>query len=553
MFSRLFPNPNERHDALILPRGGPRPGKGALIDEGTVLVLSSRHRLWQRYGADGVFAVERAVGELLEAMSQRGLMGMLVYADDSPLLTRLGILPANTGQPESVARLVRALCGRMAYMEASPKYVLILGDEGIVPFGRLANPSPDDEAAVSTDEIYGQQVDGWPASQAPFNSTRAVGRIPDGCGALEMFISSIRMAAVAHRRLAAGAKPRLAAEAWGYSASVWRRAARGAFAAVGEPRSLRLSPPLTHVEAPQPGAGGPRFRYYNLHGLVDSPNWFGQTDPSFPADYPTFPVALRPEDMAAAPGSVLFSAACFGAHLGQRRVHESVALTALAGGALAFVGATGVAYGGLDGPLVAADLLAFRFWEAVLQGAPAGQALRQAKQKLTAEALRRQGYIDAEDEKTALNFVLYGDPSLVHHLPSVWTEDGWMASPAAEVVEPAGPAVLVGTLPVRPHSTTDGPSRKRRSGSELAEHVRTAVARRLPHFATGEAEVALAPALSGHSQAKGAGDAAPGALNQGAVVTFTKSLPTCDGPTCHEVLRVTVDGDGRIRKMILSR
>lgn len=379
-----------------------------------MLILASRHRLWQRYGPDGVFAVERAVGELVDALALRGLGGTLVYTDDSPILARLAILPPDPDRPESVARLVRQVAARLGEGGERLRYVLILGDDGVVPFDRPENPVPDDEGPLASDQIYAADPD------APLRPLRAVGRIPDA--GLGLLVGALHAAAEAHRRLAATARPR-AEGAFGYSASVWKRAARGVFAALGDPARLRLSPPLALGEAPRPGAGGPRLHYYNLHGLVDSPDWFGQRDPAFPADYDPFPVALRPSDLAPAPGSLVFSEACYGAHLAGRAVRDSIALTALAQGVTGLVGATGVAYGGLDGRLVAADLLAYRFWRALAAGKAAGEALAQAKRELVAEAMARQGYLDAEDEKAVLNFVLYGDPSLCYAAPSSLAED----------------------------------------------------------------------------------------------------------------------------------
>ncbi len=520
-----------------------------------VMLLSSRHRLWQRYGPEGVFAFERAVGELIEAMAARGLSGSLVYVDDSPLLARYGVLPAETGQPAQVARLVRELSERMTWTEEALRYVLILGDDGILPFDRPDNPAPDDEAALRSDQIYAADAD------EPLMPVRAVGRLPDR--GLELLLSGIREAAAAHRQLAAGRRLPLSGDAFGYSASIWRRSARGVYAAVGQPAGLRLCPPLTRADAPRPGADGPRFRYYNLHGMEDSPAWFGQRDPSFRAGYERFPVALRPEDLEDAPGSLVFSAACYGAHIHGRAVHDSIALTQLAGGSRAFVGATGVAYGGLDGSLVAADLLAFRFWEAIAAGAPAGQALAHAKWCLVSETLARQGYIDAEDEKAVHNFVLYGDPSLVFQTPSTWAEDADVTGRAGKAVERAGPAERVGTQPARPRAIDflgppqADPSRTGASPSDaagraqLVEQVRGAVAKLLPEFGSGKVGVSTQPAPRRVHAKSGllAQDPSQGPM----IVTFKKSLPTEEGTACKEVVNVTVDARGTIRKLTVSR
>jgi hypothetical protein len=510
-------------------------------DAPAVLIVTRRQRLWQRYGPEGVFAIERAVGDLVGAMAERGLAGTFVYIDDGAILGALGVLPPEGSDADAVARTVRAVVARMTLLEEDARYVLILGGDDVVPFKRDENPSPDAELCLVSDHPYAVDPD------APLWPVRAVGRIPDG--SLGMFVRAIRAAADGHRRLASGRGPRLPAESFGFSASVWKRAARSVFAPLGDGRCVRLSPPLSQSQTPPVGRDAPRFRYYNLHGLPDAPHWLGQRDPSFPADYPTFPVALRPEDVAEAAGGLIFSEACYGAHLDGRAVGDSIALTCLARGALGFVGATGVAYGGLDEPLVAADLLAHAFWTGVLDGLPAGEALLHAKRRLLGEAVARQGYLDAEDEKTARNFVLYGDPSLVHHVPSVWAEDAARA-PGRDAVGWAGPATPVGTVPVQPlsHSPAALPAVGAAAGA-LIEHVRRAVARRLPEFAAAEAQVASAPGAGGCVAH------APGAAGDGGayVVTLSKTIATCDGHCHRDYVRVTVDGRGRIRKVAVSR
>ena len=60
--------------------------------------------------------------------------------------------------------------------------------------------------------------------------------------------------------------------------------------------------------------------------------------------------------------------------------------------------------------LNAADLLGNAFWKFLRDGHPAGEALRRAKIFLAREMHNRQGYLDGEDQKTLISFVLYGDP-----------------------------------------------------------------------------------------------------------------------------------------------
>ena len=77
---------------------------------------------------------------------------------------------------------------------------------------------------------------------------------------------------------------------------------------------------------------------------------------------------------------------------------------------MAVVSSTCIAYGAVATPLVAADLLGNYFWQQMKSGRTAGEALMIAKIDMAREMIKRQGYLDAEDQKTLLSFVLYGDP-----------------------------------------------------------------------------------------------------------------------------------------------
>jgi hypothetical protein len=112
---------------------------------------------------------------------------------------------------------------------------------------------------------------------------------------------------------------------------------------------------------------------------------------------------------------MVFSEACYGAHILGKTVGSSLALKFLSAGAEAVVGSTCTAYGSIASPLIAADLLGQAYWTRLSQDLSAGEALRQAKLQLIQEMERRQGFLDGEDQKTLISFVLYGDP-LAHPL-----------------------------------------------------------------------------------------------------------------------------------------
>jgi hypothetical protein len=172
-----------------------------------------------------------------------------------------------------------------------------------------------------------------------------------------------------------------------------------------------------------------------------------------------------------------------------------------------------------------------------------------AKWQVVREALARLGYVDAEDVKAVTNFVLYGDPSLTHPVPFARAEDPAVVGRARDAVEPAGPAELVGTPPVRPQVKLG-----QAPAWPLVEEVRWAVARRLPEFASGEVQVSLSPSpqrVVAKAAATGSHRADP--PGQALVVTLATSVPMGDGHARDAVVHITVDPRGHIRKLAMSR
>lgn len=199
----------------------------------------------------------------------------------------------------------------------------------------------------------------------------------------------------------------------GYSASIWRKASFAVFKTIGDPNNMITSPPIEASKLPSQAMRPAQLSYFNLHGLEDSPEWYGQRDPlRDQATQVEFPVALRPSDVinsGRAP-RVVFTEACYGANSIGKTSESALSLKFLTSGSRAVVGSTKISYGSVTPPLIAADLLGQLFWQYLNQRLPVGEALRRAKLKLAADMHRRQGYLDGEDQKTLISFVLYGDP-----------------------------------------------------------------------------------------------------------------------------------------------
>jgi hypothetical protein len=332
----------------------------------------------------------------------------------------------------------------------------------------------------------------------------------------------------------------------GYSASIWRKASRAVFRTIGDDSQLRISPPLTYEGFRI--VDRPRFSYFNLHGIEDGPNWYGQRDTLFPADYPLFPLALRPQDLGVNDyaNSVVLTEACYGANILGKSVSDSMALRLLATGALGVVGSTKVSYGSIAPPLLAADLIAQYFWQGLKAHMTAGDALKYAKVSLAREMQLRQGFLDGEDQKALISFVLYGDPLLP--IRSVRRRAALIAAS-----KNLCPPIICG----RQADVPDG-----LVSDELVASVRGRIETSLPHMTHARVRAKpvslcseIAPAATVTSVKGGRPDPGSGRW----AVTLEKDIPVEDDAgrrvsvPLRQVVKVTVDERGHILRMAISR
>lgn len=413
------------------------------------VVFSTRRGLEQHY-KDSSAALTEAMHTLVTTVRGRRIghqnWGSLLYlADDPKICAALGIKPATFNDPWSLKLSLYDLDNALAKRGERIGALLIVGGHEVVPFHHLPNPVEDVDQEVPSDNPYGSRDENYFVLEWP------VGRLPGGAEANPNNLIKL-INTVAHQHQIA-CRP----EPWyrtlrellisifdpnqnplssnlGYSAAVWQRVSLAVFRSIGDPRSLLISPPVQACDIDSSAnisswqqedkldsavansscllLPPSQFGYFNLHGLSDTSEWYGQRDPIDVTEGPDFPIALRPQDIhnsGHAPRFV-FSEACYGAYIHGKKAEEAISIKFLTSGTLAVVGSTSTCYGSVSSPLIAADLLGRVYWGLVAEGTLAGEALRRAKLYLAREMHQRQGYLDGEDQKTLISFVLYGDP-----------------------------------------------------------------------------------------------------------------------------------------------
>ncbi|HSF83674.1 MAG TPA: C25 family cysteine peptidase [Anaerolineales bacterium] len=399
------------------------------------VILTTRRGLEEKYGQQVAASLSAAISGLAEAVGSRHEWRALVfYADEG---WQSVVSPARYNDPWALKLALTDLDTALRSSGEMIGSVMIVGGPEVVPFHHLPNPVDDGDHDVPSDNPYGTRdenyfIPEWPVGRLPGSAA------PDAAPLLRALAELARRHKAANQ---AGESPSFLVRLWqrflswlgrsaqseslarsrkpsfGFTAAAWRQASLMVFRPIGEPRSLHASPPIdvsNGGSSPLPSA---RLGYFNLHGLVDAVEWYGQGEAPSPengfAETPLeYPVALRPQDVVnggRAP-EVVFTEACYGAHIIDRSIEEALALKFLQVGSQAVIGSTCASYGSIGSPLTAADFLGHSFWDHLRQGLPAGEALRRAKIALAREMHNRQGYLDGEDQKTLISFVLYGDP-----------------------------------------------------------------------------------------------------------------------------------------------
>jgi hypothetical protein len=398
------------------------------------VILSTRIGLTRQYGLSSTTVIDTELNHIAETIRTRPGWGALVlYPDDPECTARLGLRPIDAIDPWKIKLALVDLDNALAKKGEMIGSLLIVGGPDVVPFHRLPNPTDDVDKEVCSDNPYGTLdnnyfVPEWPVGRLPgeygpdagllLDQIRNVTRYHNRKN-LSMFHSKpLKWPSLMWKRLRALLKLQHKSRqdrSFGYTAAIWHQSSLAVFRQVGEPRGMLISPPESSGSFKPERLTTTKLGYYNLHGVEDGPEWYGQRDSTEACIGPEYPVALSPKDLIKnghAP-QLVFSEACYGANILNKTVDRALALRFLAIGTPCLIGSTCVCYGSVSSPLIGADLLGSLFWKYYKEGLAVGEALMQAKIEFVREMNRRQGYLDGEDQKTLLSFVLYGDPLLV--------------------------------------------------------------------------------------------------------------------------------------------
>ncbi|WP_299028752.1 C25 family cysteine peptidase [uncultured Thermanaerothrix sp.] len=513
------------------------------------VVFSSRVGLEQHYGEQAATTIVAQMQELVEVVANEfGWGAMIFLPDDADSMARLGMKPLEKTDAWSLKLALVDLDEVLAKRGGRIGALLIIGGDEIVPFHRLPNPTDDIDTEVLSDNPYATRDSNY------FVPEWAVGRLPGGRdrdpGPILQSLRSMQRYHRERRRNPSWWERWLAFwRSWGfpehrglgYSAAVWRRAALATFRPVGRRKIFWISPPYKRERLNPKVLTRTALNYYNLHGLIDGAEWYGQKDPHDPTPGPDYPVALTPGDLVKngkAP-RIVFSEACYGGHILGKSDQDSIALRFLDIGTLAFVGSTSISYGAVQSPLVGADLLGYYFWNGLRAGYSAGEALLLAKIALVREMNRRQGFLDGEDQKTLISFTLYGDP-LTYGLD--------LLKPSKRLFR-SFQRPRVKTIADQPN----GKALPETMSGHLVAEAKKILEPFLPGLAQAEWRLNVARSTAGEREANPvSGKSALGNSNEPLVLVFHRNQ--IEGGKAHPYFaRVTMSKEGKVMKVSISR
>ncbi len=521
------------------------------------VILTSFKRLAEKFGSDGASQIRAALGRLAETSGRQTERQVLTIApDDVNTLRKFNIPAVDANNAWQVKTVLHDLNTALKSKQQKIGSLLIVGNDEIIPFHRLPNPTDDVDKDVPSDNPYATSDENY------FVLDWSVGRLPcdhsnDPRPLLTLIENSIaaytapidvqtntwwEMLLQLIARMIGSQDQGRDFYAAGITADIWKKASLDVFGPIGDPQDLVSSPPLDLSGWPREEFRDNDFLYFNLHGLEDSPAWYGQRK-GLIGDGPMYPKAIHPQDlqnhMKRIPRAVL-SEACYGAHVLQKmRPEESMALQFLALGTTTFVGSTKIAYGTISSPLISADLLAKLFWQRLISGVAAGDALRSAKLAYASMMTDNQGFLDGEDQKSLISFVLYGDPLLSYYRKQT--------SRAKALTRPVS---LPKSLPMCPDGQCILPEQLEKP--EVVNFVKNQVTHYLPAMSNAKIKI-LKPDLFIAQNGRVTASRAKGLPNSPdhQVYSFSRQIQY-NGAGTEEYARVTVGRGGKIMKMTIS-
>lgn len=378
------------------------------------LSVTVRSALVAKYSPAALARIDAAVAAWIKADLARGIRTLHVALDDPAGMTAQGVAPVKGKvSAQKAKRAIDALAKKLA-----PEYIVILGGDDVIPYFRVKNPSHDPDGdtdvMVATDNPYASsRVYRASAIKSYLIPDRVVGRIPDLPGAA----GADPLWLVTPLKTATAWTPKPAVfygSAYATCCDAWKNAGLATMRYLGLPTAdLMISPPTVDATATARGRLARTLHFTKCHGAQIDANFYGQKGNSFPEIL--FSGTLAGQIV---PGTLPAAMCCYGAQVYSPADPAArpagalpISMTYLRGGAVGFMGSTEIAWVGPQ-IMMCADWIVAAYLKKALAGASLGRAMMESKQDYVQYVTGQGQRLDTADEKTMIEFVLLGDPSL---------------------------------------------------------------------------------------------------------------------------------------------
>jgi len=433
------------------------------------LSVTVKSRLEKKYDTDALNDIKAAVERWKKADADRGIHTVHVEGDnpEDETMKEQGLTAVSDVTPGKIKQTIDDLWKKIT---PTPHYLVLFGCHDIVPMFVVPNPSnlwkdEDFDKNVPTDNPYASSE---PFSEDDQNSylvpDRVIGRIPDMVSAPHdtgrngdpaWFVDYLDNARKWESKPDSFYnKPYIICTDEAKEAGT--KCVRKALPTSTLP--LLICPPDSDISTPARQRLSAPLHMIKCHGNKKDATFWGyeESDESKDEPHAAIPSATLKEYLE--PRTVVATMCCYGAQIFSPKDADSwpLASTYLRKGALGYVGSTMMAWVGLD-TMSGADWIVSAYLKSVLEGESIGLAFLKSKQDYHRHDGIRGRVIDVEGEKTLIEYILLGDPS-IHPVSSSESSVGALAVQERQQRRVAGAMMAAGIgklLPTRYPATRE--------------------------------------------------------------------------------------------------
>ncbi len=312
----------------------------------TYVIMSAKRQLEKVYGPKTAGVIDDLLHRFANLVQNlEDWSSVVFYPDDVTELSDLALKPVLATDAWQVKLALNDLDKGLAKRGEMIGALLIIGGPEIIPYHNLPNPTDDNDREVPSDNPYSTIDENYFIPQWP------VGRLPGETGPDSgLLLSQLRQLIQRYETGVYKSKKSIAnlhsiidiivnfllnlgrtsnnSLGLGYAAEIWRKSSALVYKNAGNSRDLQLSPPINSSSLSIKKKPGHNIGYFNLHGVKDGPNWYGQKDFSSTSSGPDYPIALTPgmfNEQTPAP-QLTFTEACYGANILDKHHEEALAL-----------------------------------------------------------------------------------------------------------------------------------------------------------------------------------------------------------------------------------